>query len=260
MDIASDDRDDAAPAAEDLLVSFNGRRVIRRAVDGEFVIGREVPPSHIQIAHPAISRLHIRLVPGARWALIDYDSRNGVYLHGRRIEYETPITDCMTVHLGAPGGIPVAFHYIAIEQDTPTATVDEADPDIVRIGRAVIERYLELGLSPRELQQDNATDPLQFARFTHGYAWPQPAACAALESALAWPVGTLEAIRQGQPQGEITDGHHSEGAVGTVAATAGRPGECTGHRGRRRLRGRRLARHHRPHLPPTPQFSTYAAS
>jgi hypothetical protein len=31
------------------------------------------------------------------------------------IEYETPITDCMTVHLGAPDGIPVALHYIATE-------------------------------------------------------------------------------------------------------------------------------------------------
>jgi hypothetical protein len=128
-----------------------------------------------------------------------------VYLHGRRIEYETPITDCMTVHLGAPDGIPVAFHYIATEQSTPAAAVNEADPDIMRAGRAVIERYGDLGLSPRELQQDNAIDPHQFARFTQGYVWPQPGACAALERALAWPVGTLEAIRQGQSHGEITD-------------------------------------------------------
>src|ERR1700742_3165221 len=99
MDIAPDDRRDALPA-EDLLVSFDGRRVIRRADDGEFIIGREGPPSHIHIDHPALSRLPIRLVPGARWVLIDYASRNGVYVHGRRIEYETPITDCMTVHLG----------------------------------------------------------------------------------------------------------------------------------------------------------------
>jgi pSer/pThr/pTyr-binding forkhead associated (FHA) protein len=139
MDIASNDRHDGP---EDLLVSFNGRRVIRRAADGEFIIGREVPPSHIQIDHPAISRLHIRLVPGARWALIDYDSRNGVYLNGRRIAYETPITDCMTVHLGAPGGIPVAFHYIATEQHAPIAAGDEADPDITEVITPDLRRVL----------------------------------------------------------------------------------------------------------------------
>jgi hypothetical protein len=75
----------------------------------------------------------------------------------------------------------------------------------VRTSRAVIERYADLGLTPRELQQDNVIDPHQFARFTQGYAWPQPAACAALEIALQWPAGALEAIRQGQPHGEITD-------------------------------------------------------
>jgi hypothetical protein len=205
MDIAPDGCGDAGPAAEDLLVSFTGSRVSRRAGDGEFLIGREVPPSHIQIDHPAISLPHIRLVPGARWALIDFDSRNGVYLNGRRVEYETPITDCMTVHLGAPDGVPVAFHYIATEQPAPAAAVNEADPDIMRTGRAVFHRFGQLGLSRRELQQDNGIDAAQLARFLQGHAWPQPAACAALEMALQWPAGALEAIRRGQPAHEITD-------------------------------------------------------
>jgi pSer/pThr/pTyr-binding forkhead associated (FHA) protein len=86
--------------------------MVRRAADGEFIIGRDVPPSHIQIDHPGISRLHVRLLPGAHWQLVDYDSRNGVYLDGRRIEYETAITDGMTVHLGAHDGVPVTFLYI----------------------------------------------------------------------------------------------------------------------------------------------------
>jgi hypothetical protein len=128
-----------------------------------------------------------------------------VYLHGHRIEYETPITDCMTVHLGAPDGIPVAFHYIATEQDAPTATVNEPDPDILRTERAVIQRCVDLGLSLRELQHDNDIDAVQFARFTQGHAWPHSAACAALENALQWPAGALDAIRRGQPHGEITD-------------------------------------------------------
>lgn len=118
MDVASADRHEPTNAVgdDDLLVCVYGARVLRRAVDGEFLIGREVPPSHVRIDHPGISRLHVRLLPGARWELVDYDSRNGVYLDGRRIEYETPITDGMTVHLGARDGIPVTFLYVPAEQ------------------------------------------------------------------------------------------------------------------------------------------------
>ena len=113
------DRLGPAPARVDLLVCFNGQRVLRRAVDGGFVIGREVPPSDIQIDHPGISRLHVRLLPGARWELIDYDSRNGVYSCGRRIVEDTLIADGMTVHLGAPDGVAVTFAYVAAQQNAP---------------------------------------------------------------------------------------------------------------------------------------------
>jgi pSer/pThr/pTyr-binding forkhead associated (FHA) protein len=118
VDVASADRGEPTNAVgdDDLLVCVYGARVLRRAVDGEFLIGREVPPSHVRIDHPGISRLHVRLLPGARWELVDYDSRNGVYLDGHRIEYETPITDGMTVHLGARDGIPVTFLYVPAEQ------------------------------------------------------------------------------------------------------------------------------------------------
>lgn len=201
MDIAAHDNQEAAPVGQDLLVCFNGQRVLRRVADGEFIIGREVPPSHIQIDHPGISRLHVRLLPGARWELIDYDSRNGVYVHGRRIEYQTPITDGMAVHLGAPDGILVSFHYIATEQHTPY----QPDPDIQRTGQAVVERYEELGLSPRNLQRDNIIDPEALTELRWGRRWPDQPTRAALEVALAWPAGTLDAIRKGQPHGEVTD-------------------------------------------------------
>ncbi|HET6734091.1 FHA domain-containing protein [Mycobacterium sp.] len=201
MDIAAHDSHAAAPVGEDLLVCFNGQRVLRRVADGEFIIGREVPPSHVQIDHPGISRLHVRLLPGARWELIDYDSRNGVYVHGRRIEHETPITDGMTVHLGAPDGIPVSFHYIGAEQHTPI----QLDPNIQRTGQAVVERYEELGLSPRNLHRDNIIDQEALTELISGRRWPDQATRAALEVALAWPAGTLDAIREGQPHGEITD-------------------------------------------------------
>jgi hypothetical protein len=61
-----------------------------------------------------------------------------------------------------------------------------------------------MGLSPRELQQDNAIDPHQFAV----HAGLRVAAARRLRCArtrLGVAVGTLEAIRRGQSHGEITD-------------------------------------------------------
>jgi FHA domain-containing protein len=206
METASHDRRGAAPAAgQDLLVCVNGQAVIRRAADGEFIIGREVPPSHIQVDHSGISRLHVRLLPGSHWDLVDYDSRNGVYLHGHRIQYETPITDGMTVHLGDPDGIPITFHYVAVETMPAAYAVDTLDPDIQRAGRAIAERYEELGLSPRGLCQNIGIDSEVLAGLMRGHGWPDTATRAALEMALAWPAGALDEVRRGQPHGEITD-------------------------------------------------------
>jgi pSer/pThr/pTyr-binding forkhead associated (FHA) protein len=76
----------------------------------------------------------VRLLPGARWELVDYDSRNGVYFDGHRIEYETPITDGMTVHLGAHDGIPVTFLYLAAEQSqTSNSDAVELDGEITEV-------------------------------------------------------------------------------------------------------------------------------
>lgn len=100
-------------AASDLLVSFDGQRVLWRAADGELLVGRENPPAHVRIAHPSVSRLHARLIPGAPWRLVDYDSLNGIYLNGRRILCDLDVIDGMTVHLGHPDGVEVTFNYVA---------------------------------------------------------------------------------------------------------------------------------------------------
>jgi pSer/pThr/pTyr-binding forkhead associated (FHA) protein len=144
VDIASADRRvPTNTVGDDLLVCVNGARMLRRAIEGEFIIGRNVPPSHIQIDHPGISRLHVRLLPGARWELVDYDSRNGVYLDGHRIEYETPITDGMTVHLGAYDGIPVTFLYVPAErQPSPTPEAFDLDGEITEIITPAMRRAL----------------------------------------------------------------------------------------------------------------------
>lgn len=195
MDVASADRREPTdPVADDLLVCVNGARKIRRAADGEFIIGRDAPPSHIQIDHPGISRLHVRLLPGARWELVDYDSRNGVYLDGHRIEYETPITDGMTVHLGAHDGIPVTFLYLPAEQ--PHTPDTDADGEITEVITPALRRALLIDAAALTLANvDRAIGDLPPAadpRFA-SQAEPLLYRLAALENSL----GTTPAIDDG---------------------------------------------------------------
>jgi pSer/pThr/pTyr-binding forkhead associated (FHA) protein len=198
VDIASADRGGPADAVgDDLLVCVNGARVLRRSADGEFIIGRDVPPSHIQIDHPGISRLHVRLLPGARWELVDYDSRNGVYLDGHRIEYETLITDGMTVHLGAHDGIPVTFLYVPSEQPhTPNSETQDVDGEITEVITPAMRRALLIDAAALTLANvDKAIADLPSAadpRFT-AQAEPLLYRLAALENSL----GSTPAIEDG---------------------------------------------------------------
>jgi pSer/pThr/pTyr-binding forkhead associated (FHA) protein len=194
VDVASADRGEPTNAVgdDDLLVCVYGARVLRRAVDGEFLIGREVPPSHVRIDHPGISRLHVRLLPGARWELVDYDSRNGVYLDGHRIEYETPITDGMTVHLGARDGIPVTFLYVPAEQirgGEPDGEITEVITPAMRQALLIDAAALTLANVDRGIAELPPTaDPLFAAQ-----AEPLLNRLAALENSL----GATSAVEDG---------------------------------------------------------------
>lgn len=97
----------------DLALCVDGRKVICRAADGPVLIGRDPRVPDLTIDHPGISRLHLWLHPGPNWTLVDYESRNGVYLAGRRITGDLVITDGLTVYLADPAGIPITFHYTA---------------------------------------------------------------------------------------------------------------------------------------------------
>ena len=199
MDIGSADRRGPTNAVvgDDLLVCVDGTQVIRRAVDGEFIIGREAPPSHIQIDHPGVSRLHVRLLPGARWELVDYDSRNGVYLDAHRIEYETPITDGMTVHLGAHDGIPVTFRYVPAEQShTPNPEAFDPDGEITEVITPAMRRALLIDAAALTLANvDRAIAELPPAADPQFTAQAEPLLyrLAALENSL----GTTPAIEDG---------------------------------------------------------------
>lgn len=95
----------------DLLVAFPGGTVVRRAIDGPFVIGRQ-HPADVCVEHPAISRLHLQLWPGRQWEAIDFDSRNGTYLNGRRLHGGVAVAEGMSVSLASAEGVEITFTYV----------------------------------------------------------------------------------------------------------------------------------------------------
>ncbi|ANE83459.1 hypothetical protein A7U43_28525 (plasmid) [Mycobacterium adipatum] len=129
----------------DLQVTVGGVTVVRRAAEGEFILGREAPAGHVRVDHPAVSRLHVRLLPGARWQLVDFESRNGVYVDGHRILNDIVIDDGMTIHLGAPHGVPVTFHYRPANPEA--RATDEATERITPVAR----RHLLVKVTSRAL-------------------------------------------------------------------------------------------------------------
>jgi hypothetical protein len=111
-----------ATGGPDLMVTIDGRTSIRHAADGAVTIGRNQPPSDLSIAHPAVSGVHVRLIPGKQqWCLVDYESLNGVFIDGARVRHSIPITDGMTVHLANPKGVGVTFGYVHPEDITAPA-------------------------------------------------------------------------------------------------------------------------------------------
>lgn len=115
--------DSAATDGPDLMVTYDGHTSIRHAADGAFIIGRDQRPSALSVEHFAVSRVHARLIPGEKqWCLVDYESRNGIYVDGVRVRHSTPVVDGMTVHLANPNGIPITFHYVHAEDITAPAT------------------------------------------------------------------------------------------------------------------------------------------
>lgn len=114
--------DSAAADGPDLMVTYDGRTSIRHAADGAFIIGRDQRPSALSVEHFAVSRVHARLIPGEKqWWLVDYESRNGIYVDGVRVRRSTPVVDGMTVHLANPKGIAITFHYVHPEDITAPA-------------------------------------------------------------------------------------------------------------------------------------------
>ena len=181
--------------AGDLIAYIDDLRIVLRPSDGDIFLGRCAPAPGVAIDHPAVSRLHARLTPDPVWHIVDYESRNGLYFKGIRI-HDARITDHMVVHLGAPDGVAVVFRLAA---PPPAARA------IARVGRAVVERGAELGMSRRQLQRRAHVGTAVVEGLLDGREWPATLARKSLASALQWPPGAMTAVRRGAAPSEITE-------------------------------------------------------
>jgi DNA-binding XRE family transcriptional regulator len=77
-----------------------------------------------------------------------------------------------------------------------TATSDSASP-LDRVGQAVVERRLDLGLTQRELADKAGVSLNTAALLERGHTFPRRANARKLEEALEWPRGTLAELRRG---------------------------------------------------------------
>jgi len=95
-------------------------------------IGRD-PQLEITIVDPVVSREHARLRWDEGWQLVDADSKNGIYVDGKR-RAEVPVTDTVLVRLGD-----------AVEG--PTVRISIEDPDATRrdVGSRWDESTIDVG-------------------------------------------------------------------------------------------------------------------
>ncbi|OSC21582.1 hypothetical protein B8W69_28305 [Mycobacterium vulneris] len=172
---------------------------------GVAFIGRDAGAA-VGVDDERVSRRHVRLEPHPEgWQAIDA-STNGMFVDGipRSAVF---ITGAMTLHLGAPDGVAVTL--------SPDVTHDEStqalrpaqleypswdgqkDPGVVRAGRAVAERRVQLGISQREIDRRRILNASTLIKFEKGDSWPRPKTLEKLEEALQWPNGYITALRHG---------------------------------------------------------------
>lgn len=205
-----------SPPGPDLVVRVGGECHTLAAAAGVAILGRD-PSATVRLNDDRISRSHVRFEPRSDgWRVID-TSTNGMYVDGVR-RSSVLISGPTTIHLGAADGIAVGL--TPVEPPEPTARLlapheqkkwddqREADPNVVRAGRAVAARRRELDITQRSLARDGIINAGTLIAFEKGRSWPRRGTLAKLEEVLNWPPGTITRIRNGAPVahgGETTE-------------------------------------------------------
>lgn len=228
------------PAGVDLpalAIEVAGKTFIAEPGQGAVLIGRALP-AQIRINSNAISRTHLRIEPiGPQWVVSDAGTRNGTFLDGQHIEsvpLPLPLTEAITLHLGAADGIAVRIRDATAVADATTGTVDtvdaegadeiddhgdstdadgedtltgEVDLSVARAGAAVAARREELGLSQRKLADERIVSQSVLVKFERGEHWPRQNTLTKIEGYLDWSPGTIARIRAGAdaPDAESTE-------------------------------------------------------
>lgn len=171
--------------------------------DAPIRIGREFP-AQIVISDDRISRTHVRIdYTPSGWVAVD-QSRNGTYADGVKQSTIT-IRDGMTIHLGHPEGIPIAFGDkpealgdgpADADEDDSTGESSPVDPGIAHAGAAVAARREKLKITQRHLARTGVVNAGALINFEKGRRWPRKATRTKIEDALEWPHGTLERLRR----------------------------------------------------------------
>jgi transcriptional regulator with XRE-family HTH domain len=193
---------------------------------GVAVIGREAGAA-VRLNDDRISRSHVRLEPRREgWQAID-TSTNGIFVDGVR-RSSVLVTGPTTIHLGAADGIPVSLtpsdpveatvvtQGAQLDDEEKWEELTEADPGVVRAGRAVAARRRELDITQRSLARDKIINAGTLIAFEKGRSWPRRGTLAKLEEVLNWPAGTITRIRNGAPVGH--NGETTEVLTDTVQA------------------------------------------
>lgn len=220
-----------------LEIEVAGKSFIAQPEQGPVLIGRALP-AQIRIITNAISRTHLRIEPvGQHWIVSDAGTRNGTFLDGERIEslpLPLPLTEAITLHMGATDGIAVCIREATAVADAATGTVDtfgaavvdelddhgdvadsdgadaltgEVDLSVARAGAAVAARREELGLSQRKLADEHIVSQSVLVKFERGEHWPRQSTLTRIEGYLDWSPGTIARIRAGAdaPDAESTE-------------------------------------------------------
>jgi transcriptional regulator with XRE-family HTH domain len=207
-----------------LAIDVAGKSFIANPDQGPVLIGRALP-AQIRVNTHAISRTHLRIEPkGQQWVVSDAGTRNGTFLDGQRIEslpLHTPLTEMVTLRMGAANGIAVSISRATASADAPSGTVDTlvttgdddpsdmADPEdadtpsgrvdmsVARAGAAVAARREELGRSQRKLADEHIVSQSVLVKLERGEHWPRQSTLTRIERYLDWSPGTIAAIRAG---------------------------------------------------------------
>ncbi|WAC90616.1 ATP-binding cassette domain-containing protein [Mycobacterium sp. Aquia_213] len=94
--------------AQSVLTVRSNRSEVSFAPGGDVIVGSDVR-ADLRVAHPLVTRAHLLLrFDHGRWVAVDNNSRNGIFVDGRRVPM-IDIRDGQAVNLGAPDGPPIVF-------------------------------------------------------------------------------------------------------------------------------------------------------